>query len=433
MIEHLLRRAVPQSMRRARYDRWLSARFNELTAEWAEARKSVPQTTERQGLRSLLIFPGDPEEVVGSIGDQAMITATIQRARAANPNVEIHVVVNGIHGAEVARSLGGKSLDVWNDVRFLHLLAREFRSRQIDTFVAVGADVIDGVYGVLVPGRMICAADIAAKMGISSTILGSSFNKHPIAKLKPLFDAADSRINFCLRDVRSLERFRSFTCAQPQLVADSALLLQTEEPDAQIAAWVRARRAEGRQVVGFNLHPMLVKEDPRKVAALIRSGVSALRSVCQNTDSAWLLVPHDRRAKVGDLLVLNKIYAHLAPELGDRILLVDPGTRSAADLKAIVGMLDGVVSGRMHLAIAALGKGVPVFCVAYQDKFEGLYEHFGLPDTMLIDPISAMDTGSLEKELKLFLSEIPKLRSIVDARLPVVLERSRRNFAEFEN
>ncbi len=432
MIKQLLREAVPKSVRRARYDRWLSARFNELTAEWTEMRSGVSSTIVKQALHNLLIFPGDPEQVVGSLGDQAMIMAAMQRARATNHDVAIHIVVNGAHAAAVARTLGAEPLDVWNDPMFLHRIVEQMAKRKIDTLVTVGADIIDGVYGILVPARMICVADVAARMGISATILGSSFNKQPLPQLKSLFDTAHPDITFCLRDQPSLERFRAFTRAKPQLVADSALLLQTSDPDAEVAGWVAKQRAERRPVMGFNLHPMLVKEDPGKVAKLVRSGVLALSAICRDSDTAWLLIPHDRRPKVGDLLVLEAIYNQLSPEFGDRVALVDPRTRSAADLKAIAGTLDGVVSGRMHLAIASLGKGVPVLCVAYQDKFEGLYAHFGLPDTMLIDPHSAMDPSTLEGALRRLIADIPTLRSLIAACLPEVFERSRRNFAAFD-
>ena len=41
-------------------------------------------------------------------------------------------------------------------------------------------------------------------------------------------------------------------------------------------------------------------------------------------------------------------------------------------------MVDLVLTGRMHLAIAALGMGTPPLCVAYMDKFEGLFHLFDI-------------------------------------------------------
>lgn len=354
--------------------------------------------------------------------------ASVQQARAIDPNAHICIIVSGERAATIARDLGLKPIDLWKRDDFIAGFLAMLHSEGIGAMVANGADIIDGIYGVLVPGRMAYCADIAARIGVGATILGSSFSKQSRAELVQAFDEIGPDVAVCLRDQPSLDRFAATTKATPTLVADSAFMMQTGEPDAEAGQWIARRREAGRLVLGFNLHPMLVKEDPERVRQLIASSVSSLRASIGKHTISWVLIPHDRRGVVGDLVVLQAAYDALVGEFGDDLLLIDASTRTAADLKAIAGALDGVVTGRMHLAIGSLGKGVPVLCVTYQDKFEGLFSHFDLPEAMLLSTPRALEPAVLEKAIDDFVADLSGLREIVVAALPAVQSRSRKNY-----
>jgi polysaccharide pyruvyl transferase WcaK-like protein len=90
-----------------------------------------------------------------------------------------------------------------------------------------------------------------------------------------------------------------------------------------------------------------------------------------------------------------------------------------------------VVTGRMHLAIGSLGAGVPVMCIVYQGKFEGLMSHFDLPSDALISVAELADISSATAKIVSFIDRTDALKEQVSARLPSVLEHSRRNFAVF--
>jgi polysaccharide pyruvyl transferase WcaK-like protein len=229
-----------------------------------------------------------------------------------------------------------------------------------------------------------------------------------------------------------LERFASFTSAMPELVADCAFMMAPSWPDPIVSRWIEERRKRSDKILGFNLHPMLVKEDPASVAGLVASAAEALEPILARGDTAIVLMPHDRRVGVGDSSMLEAIYHRMVSRHSEALLLLDPATLSAAQLKSIAGSLDGVVTGRMHLAIGALGMGVPVLCVGYQDKFEGLFAHFGMPEAMLMDAAAAGDPAVLNRRLSAFIDRLPELRVMVGDALPAVLARSRRNFAGLE-
>lgn len=86
----------------------------------------------------------------------------------------------------------------------------------------------------------------------------------------------------------------------------------------------------------------------------------------------------------------------------------------------------------MHLAIGSLGKGVPVLCVTYQDKFEGLFSHFDLPASMLLSTPRALDPAALEQAIDGFVADLDGLRDMVAGALPAVQARSRVNYEKFQ-
>ena len=80
------------------------------------------------------------------------------------------------------------------------------------------------------------------------------------------------------------------------------------------------------------------------------------------------------------------------------------------------------------LAIAALGQGVPVACIAYQDKFEGLFQHFEL-DGLTIQPQDVVEPGKLAAFFIEKYEQREALASQVRRRLPAVRELSRQSLA----
>ena len=100
----------------------------------------------------------------------------------------------------------------------------------------------------------------------------------------------------------------------------------------------------------------------------------------------------------------------------------------AAEVQALCAELDIVLSGRMHCAIACLSQGTPVACITYQDKFEGLFEHFGLQG-MTIDPEVSLRSGKLLEFFLPIYQNRDNLRKQIEARLPAVRQLAEANFA----
>jgi polysaccharide pyruvyl transferase WcaK-like protein len=226
-----------------------------------------------------------------------------------------------------------------------------------------------------------------------------------------------------------LQRLQRWTFAQGVLVADCAFLLKAEPAPSQLELWAAERRAKGRRIIALNLHPMLFPEDSRErqTAHVVEKARDAIVEVSRRRNVAWLLLPHDLREVIGDEACLRSLFDDLRPQLGDDIEFynhADP----ASVLKGAAGLADGIVTARMHLAIAGLSQGVPVSCITYQDKFEGSFRHFELDTKYLMAPSSALEGQQLLNLIAQFVDEIPVLKDRVMERLPFVMELAKKNY-----
>ncbi|UXS12531.1 hypothetical protein FY133_17225 [Agrobacterium tumefaciens] len=423
----LRQRAVKYIERRKR-----DIAFRQLFDDLQELKAGMKPAAAGDRLSRLLIVAGDPITLFGSLGDDAMITATLQHARASNPDVEIDILVDGMDHADSAYQRGFVPVDIFGKPDFIKALAQQYATRKYDSVVVVGADVMDGYYHPLVSAKLLASADLAAAAGIKNVILGFSFNETPHAPLAMFYRSLHPECALKVRDVISLERLQTFAKTNAALVSDSAFSLIPSEPDEGTRSWIARKRAEGYRVMGFNLHPMLFKNaDHAQTEAVIRHAAEALQFAVDARPVCWLLIPHDYRDNVGDQAYLKAIAERVPASRTDRVRYLD-GKWSAPVLKGVAGQLDGLVSGRMHLAIAALGKGVPAICIAYQGKFEGLYQHFGLSAADLLSPSSFLTQDGIKSALIEFIDQSDEIRENVGKKLPEILAMSKRNFQLFE-
>lgn len=428
-VKALVKSLIPTPLMKRLSAARTASRFETTLSDWDKATSRVVQRDAQRPVRRVLVVPSDTETLIGALGDDAMISAIGSMCRLVNPTAEIVIVIQGTAAAATARSRGLVPLDIWGAPDFMGEIVKILNAGDIDAAFALGADVMDGYYSPIVPARIAAVMDLARRSGIPATILGFSFNNAPYPGLSKAFDRMHSDVQVCLRDEISLERFRRFSSHPARLVADSAFMLVPSEPAQAAADWVAARRAAGDRVIGVNLHPMLIRNaTPEQVNEIIRTGAEALLAVAAKRPVSWFLLPHDYRGELGDARCLEPIRDAISGRLGERVRYLE-GMHLAADLKGLAGVLDGIVTGRMHLAIGSLGQGTPTVSVTYQDKFEGLYRHFGLPDWMLLSPQRYLTPGSFEAALIRFLDEIDQVTAIVENRVGAVKDLSRDNFS----
>lgn len=400
-------------------------------ANWRKACAGLEAYQANAVPRRLLIMPSDPWTLQGAKGDEAMMTATIDRVRRLSPDVEIGIVIATQAAADLATAKGFQPISAWKRPFSYAEAVATITAFRPDITVVLGADVLDGYYSVINSIRMLLIADLSARLGAQVVILGFSFNASPAPALAPIFRHLHERVHVNLRDQVSFDRFVAFAGFEPHFVADVAFLLLPNESTpavSEITAWIDSRRRAGRQVIGFNIHHMLFRHaTSAQDAAIDATAAATLARVHAHRPVAFLLISHDSRKDHGDDNSLMPVRERLQGDLGDDIRY-SPATLSAAEIKAIVSHLDGVVTARMHLAIAALGSGIPVAAVTYQDKFQGLLQHFAIDPAFALAPAEYLNDGRLEAMILRFIDELGPLGELVRSRLPDVLAKAEGNF-----
>lgn len=383
---------------------------------------------------SALIIPADPDSLLGSKGDEAMMIATMTAVKRQNSALGLIVGSTNTKADALAKTMGMSALRIWGGPLMPFKFLRQLLKSKPAVGLVNGADIMDGYYSPVMSLRMIIAADLLSRCGARTAFVGFSMNAHPVPSVKYAFKHLDRRVRVNLRDPLSWERYENLIGGPCNLVADSAFLLEPVAEltgdSAKTADWMRLQRSHGRKVLVLNLHPMLfldVVDAGNEVRRLIASVVSVMHDLTPKHSLSWLLLPHDNRSVAGDMTTLCELQKHLGQALEEYTLWVKTPP-SAAEIKTLLGHADGAITGRMHLAIAALGQAVPVMTFAYQDKFAGLLQHFNMPSWLVLDAEKSTKPDFLSRQVERFILELPELKILAEEMLPKVTAAAESTF-----
>jgi polysaccharide pyruvyl transferase WcaK-like protein len=200
-----------------------------------------------------------------------------------------------------------------------------------------------------------------------------------------------------------------------------------------VKQWTKKQILSGKIVIGISPHAFLKASNKKLMPCDISSYyISLVKKIGEsNQNLVFLLLPHDYRTlenNLSDALLAEKVYAVLKETLDSRIHLA-PGPLTAKEIKNLVGSLDFVLSARMHLAIACLGRKTPVGCISYQGKFQGLFKHFDL-EGMFIDrdALFEIDSDRLTDWLLKLIDDRDGIRQKIADKLPIIQSLAARNF-----
>lgn len=404
-----------------------------LIALWSAVRLRAPKGNAKKPSKNSVLVPADPITFIGSRGDAAMLRAVIAKLDAAGASSSCYVASTNQGADELASSMGLNHFRVWGGpfmpIRFSQFLSINHPAVGFVT----GADIMDGHYSPVMSLRMIIAADLLGRWGANTVFIGFSLNKKPTRLVRYAFKQLHPAVRVNLRDPLSWQRFQSISGRKGNLVADSAFLLEPanilSDKAAAAVAWMQGCHDAGRRVIILNLHPMLFSADrgPSAMPRLMASMLKAISVLTSRHALSWLLLPHDNRPTSGDMTTLAALDHEVNPSLREHVMLVDEPP-SASEIKAISKFADGAVTGRMHLAIAALGQTTPVMAFAYQDKFAGLLQHFHMPEWLVLDAEASTDADYLLARIEQFVTELPALRKEVERYLPAVTAAANATF-----
>ncbi len=375
----------------------------------------------------------------GSLGDEAMVRGLLswRDSAAAGWVVDLISIYHGdrwphLPGVRNVMTVVSEDAGSGSDV----LAKVEAVLSRYDAFALFGADVLDGYYSLDETRRRLALVEIAERRGLATTIFGFSINDAPnevaIADLARLA----GRIPLCVRDPVSARRLANRGLLSVVAVADVAFLMPPAESSfatREIETWIHEQKSSGRRVAMINLsRHVLSTASPVEDGELCKFADAAARLV-SNQRLSILWCAHDLRtgasADDSDVAIAMNLSRLLSRKRIDTAYHRHVVPASPDEAKRLAGQVDLVVTGRMHLAIAALGMGTPAIGISYQGKFEGLWQLFGLADYVV--NCRVLDSGQLEMLCVRALKQLDELTRRVAARLPEVLESARRNFASW--
>ncbi len=373
--------------------------------------------------RSILVIP---PTAAGSVGDAAMLWVAFDELKLAGFE---RVSYAGPGGWDALPDFDSHhDMDAWFFSSRRSALAQAIKLLgNFSHSMLVGADCIDGTYN---PGsitRRMHLLDEHARLGGDARILGSSFSDNPNRDAVSVLRELHPRVVINARDPVSKSRMEQVLARQIQQTADMAFLTPENSnllEAGAVTSFVREQRDQGRAVVGLNICSTIARTNPGYVEANQK-----LLSRLIQADYAVLLVPHDNRGTRNDALLLAEAAKTVPPALQGHLLALPetgPGT-----VKASLGKVDALITGRMHAAILAMGAGTPAISFTYQGKFEGLYQLLDLENEgLLFDP--SHFASSPERIIEAILDRLTRHQAyarMLKKKLPTVLAKARSNFS----
>lgn len=114
------------------------------------------------------------------------------------------------------------------------------------------------------------------------------------------------------------------------------------------------------------------------LSQLLAQLAAALVPIARRTEATLLLLPTYTASYENDATVCAE-FGRLAQGCDVRIASIE----DPALYKAVTGRLTVMISSRMHPLILAAGAGTPIVGLAYNGKFEGMFDMLGVPRRML--------------------------------------------------
>jgi polysaccharide pyruvyl transferase WcaK-like protein len=375
----------------------------------------------------------------GSLGDEAML-AVVARELQGKP-VSLFYFVEP--GDPLSRNLfPGAEL---NRLRFrtlpLVLFKLVWRLRKFERLWILGADMMDGHYSSTSSANRAALCHLAGVLGLESRILGFSYNETPTPVSRWAFRKLGQHSLLFARDPLSFQRLKSVAPGAAVLPAsDLAFQLEPESTGIcaeEIIASIRRMKSDNvRIMLGLNpniaLSPSGLKTNPDCLADYYVTELA--EALSRHPMLGIVLIPHDTRLQteeqgVNEFELGALILERLPEDCKSRILAITDERLSAREVKAICTETDGIITGKMHLAILALGSRRPVLCIKYQGKFDGLLQLFGLQECG-VSPDDAFAQGAIGKMIETLIANRAEFSDRIVSRLDAVMHLSRSNFLD---
>lgn len=378
--------------------------------------------------KSFLVIPAS---AYGSLGDEAMLLSVMYKLNDSGFK-NIWVALYEDVERQIYEKHGYRVLNLSKyfnlETEYLGALPYLKALAGFDYVALIGADVLDGKYSESRSIKRLDLVWLAALYGCKSAIFGFSWNADAVSpRLINRLCRVASKAVLHSRDPASAERITMLTGYSPCLVADLAFSLPITENgwSSKATLWIDERKKNGRIPIVVNLNKN--KNANIYMEDAVDFWSSMLTTIFEKIPLIDILfVPHDYRTGNEDTFFMENVIERLEKKFSDRHILINE-IITPSQVKTIVSKVDFVLTGRMHLGIAALGVGTPTVFVDYQGKVEGLLTLFDISGVSL-DKNYLNSPSTAAKLIYERFNERDALSKKIKSRLPFVHQLSEKNF-----
>lgn len=364
-------------------------------------------SNKKRGEGTLIIPPTSS----GSIGDEAVLRGILEMCKVEKTAATI-LTWNKDDYEHLNASLIDGSMFFHGSSYKMFFRIRNVLKRYACLVVA-GTDMMDGFYDDWIPNKLIDLAEIAETCCARSSIFGFSVADPTRPTIQRL---SCTRVTSVVRDPVSYERLLSVANSKTRLFlgADCSIWIEpiTTKRTEEILS-----RISSKYIV-LNISPPCIHSNSSD--SVVQSICAATADFCKNNNSDVIVLPHHFQRRENDLTVCTKAADHLKA-LGVRAHLIDYQL-DARESKHLVSQSDFLVTGRMHLALAACSTAKPSICFPYMGKFKGLFQLYSIPEKYIL-PIHSMDsklTKNLKHAMDMIQAESNDLRQILNEKHDVL-------------
>ncbi|MGK7866341.1 polysaccharide pyruvyl transferase family protein [Falsiroseomonas sp. E2-1-a20] len=334
----------------------------------------------------IVILGGD---VDNNLGDQAILQATCQELKCRWPEVEIAVVSR--HGERAGRQLGVRALRPG----LAGLPALLLAAARADLVLCGGGGLFQDDDSLI--KMPYWALRLLLMRLVQPRIAGYALGVGP---LRAHSSRLAARLAFAcmstvsVRDGEAAAAARPLTARPVALLADPALLLRPARPE-RAAAYLADHGVpqDGRPLIGvaprrwFPPAPRLIPHrlarrlglpDPQagpQGERLLDLLARLLDRMVERHGAHIVFLPTYTLAHEADDRLAAGILARMRRKAGQVLRIDDPPL-----YQAVTGKLQAMLGGRMHPTILAASMGTPVVGLAYNPKFQGLFDLLGMPE-----------------------------------------------------
>lgn len=375
---------------------------------------------------SFLIIPSDVSSMQ-SFGDQAMMASLLRQIyrKHKKPKISYFSFNSGVSYKNFSEDYGYDIPILQPDADTPDTLSSfKKHAQKFENLIIIGADILDGGCGREHAMLYFSIIKEALFMNMNVIITGFSFNDRKYPEIMSAISAVSHMgVKLHARDRVSFDRLQKIGCVNLTQVADMAFLFDEKlykiSPFAdEMIKKLKQYQQEGKKIVGLHL---TAKPDE---AEIFSDKMAQTLSVYK--DVVFVLFPQDYRV-YSHLLSDQEFLTIVENKLKKYNLKVENAfhLQNEIDVKSVVQYCDLLITSRMHIAIAALSREVPVISFIYQGKFEGLYAFYDFKHNLMFEK-NNFSEEELKKAINYLLSS--NLKPMISQANNKIFDLSKRNF-----